>query len=164
MRRFLEMSFLVMIAITALTGCNGRLFSYKGATITQQDHMIQLQQGDQQGVWKTNELALNYHYQMSPETLRIFGTVTLIGGFATGFSSVDRLVVQLLFLDNQGTVIDNVILYSADNNHSTKYIPMNFDSTIPIPVAASAISFTYDGALSGAGDDSSGVSIGNFPQ
>jgi hypothetical protein len=152
-----------MIAVVTFNGCNGRLFSYKGSTITQQDHMIQLQQGNQQGIWKTNELALNYHYQMSPETLKISGTVNLIGGFATGFSSVDRLVVQLLFLDNQGSVIDNVIVYSADNHHSTKYIPMYFDRMMPFPSDTSAISFTYDGALSGGGNDSSGVSIGNFP-
>ena len=164
MLRFLQMSFLIMVAVVTFNGCNGRLFSYKGATITQQDHMVQLHQGEQQGIWKTNELALNYHYQMSPETLKISGTVTLIGGFATGFSSVDRLVVQFLFLNNQGTVIDDVIMYSADNHHSTKYIPMNFDRTIPIPANAHAISFSYDGELMDAGDDSAGVSIGNFPR
>ena len=164
MLRFLQMSFLIMVAVVTFNGCNGRLFSYKGATITQQDHMVQLQQGDQQGVWKTNELALNYHYQLTPEALKISGTVNLVGGFATGFSSVDRLVVQLLFLDNQGTVIDNVIVYSADYHHSTKYIPMNFDRTIHIPANTHAISFTYDGTLSGGGYDSTGVSIGKFPR
>jgi hypothetical protein len=160
----LQKSFLIMVSVVALTGCNGRFFSYKGATITHQDYMIQLQQGNQQGIWETNELSLNYHYQMSPDTLKIFGTVSLIGGFATGFSSVDRLIVQLLFLNNQGTVIDDVIMYSADNHHSTKYIPMNFDRTIPIPAGTRSISFAYDGELSdGNGDDSTRVSIGNFP-
>jgi hypothetical protein len=54
-------------------------------------------------------------------------------------------------------------MYSADYRHSTKYIPMDFDRTIPIPADTRAISFIYDGALSDSGDDSSGVSIGNFP-
>ena len=153
-----------MVAIVTFNGCNGRLFSYKGATITQQDHMVQLHQGEQQGIWKTNELALNYHYQLTPEALKISGTVNLLGGFATGFSSVDKLIVQLLFLDNQGTVIDNFIVYSADYHHWINYIPMDFDRTIPIPANTHAISFTYDGTLSGAGDDSTGISIGNFPR
>ncbi len=164
MLRFLLMFFLIMVAVVTFNGCNGRLFSYKGATITQQDHIVQLQQGDQKGVWKTNELSLNYNYRMTPENLKVSGTVNLVGGFAIGFSSVERLVVQLLFLDDQGTVIDNVILYSADSHHSTQYIPMNFDRTIPIPANAHAISFSYDGELMDAGDDSAGVSIGNFPR
>jgi hypothetical protein len=165
MLRFLQMSFLIMAAVVALSGCNGRLFSYKGATIAQPDHMIQLQQGDQQGIWKTNELALKYHYQMTSDTLKLSGTVNLLGGFATGFSSVDRLVVQLLFLNNQGTVIDNVILYSADNHHPTDFIPMNFDRTVPIPADTRALSFTYDGLLLDGGDDgSTAVSIWNFPR
>jgi hypothetical protein len=162
--RFLKKSLLIVVAVVVLTGCNGRLFSYKGATITDQNHMILLQQGDHQGIWKTNELSLNYHYQMTPDTLKFSGTANLLGGFATGFSSVDRLVVQLLFLDNQGTVIDNVIVYSADNHHSINYIPMNFDRTIPIPADTHAISFTYDGTLSDGGYDATGVSIGNFPR
>jgi len=155
---------LIMAAAIALSGCNGRLFSYKGATITDQNNMIQLEQGDRQGIWNTNELALNYHYTVSSETLRISGNVNLIGGFATGFSSVDRLVVYLLFLDNQGTVIDNVIMYSADYHHSTRYIPMNFDTTIPIPAGTHAMSFIYDGTLSDSGYEPTGVTIGNFPR
>ena len=90
MLRFLQMSFYIMLAVVIFNGCNGRLFSYKGAVITQQEYMVQLQQGDQLGVWKTNELALNYHYQLATEALKISGTVNLVGGFATGFGSVDR--------------------------------------------------------------------------
>ncbi|MBI5593358.1 MAG: hypothetical protein HY881_23120 [Deltaproteobacteria bacterium] len=164
MFRFMQVFFLIMVAVVSFNGCNGRLFSYKGVTITQKNRMVQLQQGDHQGIWKTNELELNYHYQMLPETLNISGTVNLVGGFATGFSSVDRLVVQLLFLNNQGTVIENFIVYSANNYHSINYIPMIFDRTIPIPAETHAISFTYDGMLSdGGGDGPTGISIWNFP-
>ncbi len=160
-----KMVCLTLIALVALTGCNSRLFSYKGATITQPDHMIQLQQGEQQGVWKTNELALNYRYQMMPETLKISGTVNLIGGFYYGFSAVDHLIVQLLFLDNQGTVLDNVNMYCADNHHPIHLVPMDFDETIQIPAGARAIAFAYDGVLvDGGGDDSTSVTIWNFPR
>ena len=140
-----------MVAVVFLAGCSGRYFTYKDAAITQTDYVIQLQQGDQQGVWKTNELALNYKYHMTPETLRLYGAVDLVGGFYIGFSSVDRLVVQLLFLDNTGTVLDDVVLYSADYKHQIHMFPMNFDRTFPVPANTSAISFTYDGKLMDSG-------------
>ncbi len=149
--RFLKLSFLIMVAAVILAGCSGRYFTYKDAAITQTDYVIQLQQGDQQGVWKTNELALNYKYHMTPETLRLYGAVDLVGGFYIGFSSVDRLVVQLLFLDNTGTVLDDVVLYSADYKHQIHMFPMNFDRTFPVPANTSAISFTYDGKLMDSG-------------
>jgi len=163
--RFLQKSFLIVIAAIVFTGCNGSFLSYKGATITHQNHMIKLQEGDQQGIWKTNELSLKYHYQITPETLKISGDVNLAGGFLHGFSTIDRLVVQLLFLNNQGTVIDNVILYSAENHRPIDLTPMSFDKTIPISQETQAISFTYDGVLfdGGGSDDSTSVNIWNFP-
>jgi len=160
--RFLKMFFLIMIASVSLTGCNGRFFTYKEAAISQPDYVIQLQQGDQQGVWKTNELALNYKYHMTPETLKLHGSVDMVGGFYIGFSSTDRLVVQLLFLDNTGTVIDDVVLYSADYKHQIHMFPMNFDKTFPIPENTSAISFTYDGKLV-AGGGNTATNIMFFP-
>ena len=160
--RFLKMSFLIMIAAVSLTGCNGRFFTYKDATISQPDYVIQLQQGDQQGVWKTNELALNYKYHMTTETLKLYGAVELVGGFHIGFNSTDRLVVQLLFLDNTGTVIDDVVLYSADYKHQIHMFPMNFDRTFTVPKNTSAISFTYDGKLLDGGGNTA-TSIMFFP-
>jgi hypothetical protein len=151
-----------MMAAVSLTGCNGRYFTYKDATIHQPDLGIQLQQGDQLGVWKTNELALNYKYHMTPEILKIHGAVDLDGGFISGFTSIDRLVVQLLFLDNQGTVLDDVVLYSADYKHQIHMFPMNFDKKIPIPDKTTAISFGYDGRLLGGGGNTA-TSIMFFP-
>jgi hypothetical protein len=150
-----------MIAAVSLTGCNRRFFTYKDATIGQPDYVIELQQGDQQGVWKTNELALNYKYHMTPETLKLYGAVELVGGFHTGFNSTDRLVVQLLFLDNTGTVLDDVVLYSADYKHQIHMFPMHFDRTFTFPKNTSAISFTYDGKLTDSGKI--GTSIMFFP-
>ena len=76
--RFLKLSFLIMVAAVILAGCSGRYFTYKDAAITQIDYVTQLQQGDKQGIWKTNELALNYKYHITPETLWLYGAVNLV--------------------------------------------------------------------------------------
>ena len=91
---------------------------------------------------------------MMPETLKIAGTTELVGGFAIRFRSIKHLVVYLLFLDNQGVVISNALIYSAGNHRPIDKIPMSFETTIPIPEGSRTISFAYDGELTkgGTGD------------
>lgn len=154
---------ILMIAAFTIAGCGGRLFSFKGTTISQQNLIVQLEDGNQQGEWKTNELAIKYQYRMTPETLNIAGTTELLGGFATGFSQIERLALYLLFLDNHGIVIENALIYSAGNRQPSKIYPMAFERTIPIPEGARTISFTYDGVLVDPGDDATAYSIGFSP-
>ncbi len=142
-----------MIAAVTIAGCGGRLFTYNGYKVTQQSLIVGLKDGDQQGEWKTNELAIKYQYRMTPETFNIDGTAKLLGGFAGGFSSIRHLAVYLLFLDNQGIVVENALIYARDNNNTIP-IPMLFEKTIPIPEGVQAISFAYDGELMDSGQDS----------
>jgi hypothetical protein len=144
--RFIKI-FVLMIAAFSLAGCSGRLLTYKGDKVTQKNLMVLLKDGNQQGQWKTSELAITYQYQKSPETLKIDGTTELVGGFAIGFRWITRLAVYLLFLDNQGIVIENVLIYSLGGRLATDTIPMVFESTMPIPEGARTISFAYEGEL-----------------
>ena len=102
--------------------------------------MVQLKDGSQQGVWKSNEIAIKHQYRMTSETLKFAGTIELVGGY----KSFSRLAVYLLFLDNQGIVIEDTLIYSAANYRPLVAIPMDFDKTIPIPEGARIISFAYD--------------------
>lgn len=153
--------FIFMFVAFTITGCGGNMFTYKGDKVTRENLMVQLQDGDQQGEWKTNELAVKYQYQMTPEILKIDGTVELVGGFATGFSQIGRLAVYLLFLDNQGIVIENELIYSAGNYQSSNMFPMAFERKITVPEGVRKISFAYDGKLVDAGgnDDATSYDI-----
>ena len=72
--------------------------------------------------------------------MKMAGTIEMIGGFRY-FS---HLAVYLLFLDNQGIVIENTLIYSGENYRPIVTIPMDFEKTIPIPEGARTISFAYD--------------------
>lgn len=152
-----------MVSMVILSGCNGSLYSSGGTAKSQPINLIQLQAGHHHGTWKTNELALNYDYQMTPETLKISGTVNLVGGFALCCNTVKRLVVRLVFLDNQETVIKTEFFYSPNNNHPISLLPMNFDRTVPVPSGTSSISFDYDGELISGGGGATSVSIWYSP-
>jgi len=138
--RFIKEFLIVMIAACCLAGCGARPFTYKGEIVTRKDLTVRLQDGNQQGVWKSNELSIAYQYQMGPETLKFAGTLEP----AAGYKSFSRLAVYLLFLDNQGVVIESALVYSAGNYRQLVAIPMDFEKTIPIPEGARAISFFYD--------------------
>lgn len=147
--------FIFMFAAVTITGCGGNMLTYKGDKVNQQKFIVQLQEGNQQGVWKTNDLAVKYQYQMTPEKLKIDGTIEMVGGITTGFKYIKNLSVNLLLLDNQGNLIGNsrVNLGSID---LTIPIPIRFERTIPIPGGVQTISFAYDGTFttgSGGGDN-----------
>jgi hypothetical protein len=145
--RFIIASSFLIYAALFITGCGGNLFTFKGDQVTREDLIAKLEDGNQQGVWKTNELAIKYQYQNTFEVLNISGTIEMVGGFNIGFRDINQLAVYLLFLDNQGIVIDNSLIYAVGNHHSIDIIPMLFEKTIPIPEGTKTISFAYDGVL-----------------
>lgn len=138
--QIIKASFILMITAFTITGCGGSLFTYNGNKVTQKDLTVQLEDGNQQGEWKTNDLAIKYQYQMTPETLKVAGTIELIGGFRY----FNHLAVHMLFLDNHGIVIENSLIYTGGNYRPIVTIPMVFEKSIPIPGGARTISFAYD--------------------
>jgi hypothetical protein len=128
-----------MLVFGSIAACGGKLITYKGDKVTQENLMVHLEDGNQQGIWRTNELAIKYQYHMTPETLEVSGNILPIG-WSRPYS---HIAVYLLFLDNQGIVIENALIYSEDNYGSIVVIPMNFEKTIPIPVGVRTISFAY---------------------
>jgi hypothetical protein len=144
--RFMKAVLVPMIAAFTIAGCGGSTVTYTGDRVTQQNYMIQLQDGDQQGEWKTNEVAIKFQSRTTPEILKIDGTVELVGGFAIGFNYINNFSVNLLFLDAQGNVIGNSLIYAGNTNLSIP-IPMRFERSIPVPGGARQISFAYNGEL-----------------
>lgn len=151
--RRIKKSFILMIAALTIAGCGGKMFTYKGDKVTQNDLIVPLEEGNQQGVWKTNELAVHYQYIRTYETMKITGSIEVLGGFATGFPYINHLPVYLLFLDDQGIVIENFLIFTGESNRSIP-IPrdLEFEKQIPIPGNSRSISFAYEGILTGEYD------------
>lgn len=157
---------IVVVAMAILTGCSPKWFSYQGATITHADHLIRLQEGEQQGIWKTNDLGIEYRMQKVSGNLTISGTIDFSSGFLHGFNTINRFVVQLLLVNGEGMVMDNIVVYSSEDNRSINITPLYFEKTAAVPQECRSISFTYDGLLmdGGGGGEATSTSVWYFPQ
>jgi hypothetical protein len=138
--QFIKWLVVIMVSAGYLTGCGGNIFSYKGGKITQDALMIRLQDGDQQGVWRKNEIEIVYRYHNESQSLKLSGTPALI----TGNKYFNHLAIYALFLDEHGTVMEDVLMYAGENARRIIPPPMDFNKTLPIPSGAMAISFAYD--------------------
>ena len=139
-QQFVKWLVVVLFSAGYLAGCGGNVFSYKGKKITQDALMVRLQDGDQQGVWRKNEMEIAYRYHNTSQTLKLSGTPALI----TGNKYYNHLVIYGLFLDEHGTVLEDFLLYTGENSRRVVPPPMDFDKTLPIPQGAMAVSFVYD--------------------
>jgi len=148
--RIIKVAFWVMAVSATITGCGGKLFTYNGYVVFQNNLIVQLEDGNQQGEWKTNELSIDYQYQMSPGNLEIDGTIELADGFSVGYDYISNFAVYLLFLDNRGIVVNNVLIYAGNSGLD---IPMTFERTLPLPDGVRSISFAYNGDLSDSGEE-----------
>lgn len=153
-----------IIAALVLNACGGRLFTYKGDTVTRKNMKVTLQDGEQKGEWKTDELAVFYHYEKTSDTLKMSGNVALLAG-ATAFNIVKQLSVYLLFLDANGMVLDDPQIFSSGNFQDYSMLSRTFNKSLTIPQGTQSISFAYTGELfnSGTGGQTS-YSIWNSPK
>lgn len=94
---------------------------------------------------------MEYSYQVAGVALKMSGIVKLAGGFAVGIKMIDQLSVQVLFLDDQGTVLANDVLYRVQANTPSDLTPLRFNRSFPVPAGTQGIAFTCDGSLSDGG-------------
>jgi len=141
----MKKSFLLIISLMFVCSCAG--LSYQGKTAEQKP--IVLKDGD--GVWKNDDLSVNYHCQRTQNALRISGSVDLGRGIVNNFSTIEYFRLQIHLLDAQGKISDTRLL--ADSGHLVKIETWHFKQDIPLPSGAEAMVFSYAGRAVVSGHD-----------
>ena len=155
----------MVIAVLVLNACGGKFFTYKGAAVTRKNLKVSLLDGDRSGEWNANDqLTIKYKYQKASDALKISGKAELLAGMSA-FKIVKQLSVYLLFLDANGLVIDDPLIFSTGNFLDTSMTAMTFDKALTIPQGTRALSFAYTGELvsTGTGGQTT-YSIWNYPR
>jgi hypothetical protein len=95
------------------------------------------------------ETIINYDYIRTGEALKISGQAALTERYPLNYSRLRRLDVYLFFLDKNSRVLETVQLARAMTGSLEEIL--KFDNVLRVPEGAVAISFGYDGEVTGTG-------------
>jgi hypothetical protein len=141
------------VLLSVFVACTNSFDTYIGKTADQESR-IALNGGSHNGVWQTDDLAVNYSYSRKPNSLRISGDVNLSDKLKDASNIVQTFFLQLNFLNANGQVLETKELAVAGYRETiTKW---NFDHNFQLPARTSAMAFSYTGQMGeGAGEGSS---------
>ena len=141
------------VFLSVFVACTNSFDTYLGKTADQKSR-IALNGGSHNGVWQTDDLAVNYSYSRKPNSLRISGDVNLSDKLKDASNIVQTFFLQVNFLNANGQVLDTKELAVAGYREMiTKW---DFDHNFELPARTSAMAFSYTGQMGeGAGEGSS---------
>ena len=107
-----------------------------------------------ENTWRAEDLDIHYNAAREGDTLGISGFVEF-GSNMAKFPMINHFRVYLHFIDAEGRVDDSKLLWSAGMLTETRFVRWTFQRQWPLPPEAAAMGFSYRGAASEAGGDSS---------
>jgi hypothetical protein len=145
---------LVLLSCAVLAGCAGMLRGYEGTTARSDNRLALAAMSDKAGVWQGKDVAIHYTAGVEAGTLHISGSIERLNTIKH-FSAVKYFRIYIHFLTADGIILSTKRLWSAGPGTDSKLIRWTFDRHYPLPPGAVAIGFSYRGAFSDSGDDSS---------
>ena len=141
------------VLLSVFVACTSGFDTYLGKTADQESR-IALNGGSHNGMWQTDDLAVNYSYSRMPNSLQISGDVSLSKKMKDASNIVQTFFLQVNFLNANGQVLDTKELAVAGYRETiTKW---DFDHTFELPARTAAMAFSYTGQMGeGAGEGSS---------
>lgn len=140
------------LLIILLVACTGKVFTYKGRWVAEDDRISLQAGGPHKGNWQTRDVAIEYAYQQETQNLQISGVVKLGDYLTTGFRTLDYLTLDIFALDADGIVLDSELIrtfgYRRDMGSFGK---MSFNKQKELPADTTAIAFGYRGRVTEGG-------------
>ncbi len=127
-------------------------FAVSRGVVLERDRISLPGDTEQNGVWETRDLGVQYHFSRSGGQLRISGTVRLADSIRYNASLLRDFRIGLIFVDGQGRVRQMRGLSTSGFPGLDE--PMYFKSTIPIPADSLSMAFFYQGQASDSGNGS----------
>ena len=144
---------LLSVLLSVFVACTNSFDTYLGKTADQESR-IALNGGSHNGVWQTDDLAVNYSYSRKPNSLRISGDVNLSDKLKDASNIVQTFFLQVNFLNANGRALETKELAVA--GHHERITKWKFDHNFELPAHTSAMAFSYTGQMGGgAGEGSS---------
>jgi hypothetical protein len=152
-----KQGFLIFIKLAVLSflipffiACSGVNPLSSGAWVEEKNRIPVLQDGPQEGSWKTRDLAINYELRQEGNTIYIAGEVNFAGYISGGFSTLERLTVYIHSLKDNGIVLQTKPVKTFGyRRHFDLMGPMTFKGQFDKSEEADivAVAFSYDGTV-----------------
>ncbi len=136
-------TFLVLIALFALPGCQTTTGYYKGA-LAEPDTVITLQEaGSVKQHWQDIYVSIDSHFQLRDGELAVEGVFDFSQHPKLMTSRVYDFKLKLFLLDDQNRVLDYFDIYRALGGELNRQD--RFSGVFPAPASTVAVSFGYEG-------------------
>ena len=139
----------------AVMGCAGLNAPYKGTPARPENRFSLAAIDGQSSLWQAKDIAIHYVVSGAGKTVHISGTVERLNTIKN-FSTINYLRVAVHFIADDGTIVDSKQIWSAGTNANDRFVRWTFAKQYPLPPGASAIGFSYRGAVSEGGGESGG--------
>ena len=143
------------LLITLLVACAGKVFTYEGSWVAEDDRISLQDGGPHKGDWQTRDVAIEYAYQQETQNLQISGVVKLGGYLTTGFSTLEYLKLDIYTLDADGIVLNSELILNYAYRRDLDLLgEMTFGNQLALPADTAAIAFGYRGRVTEGGGGS----------
>jgi len=145
----------LLLLCGALIGCAGLQTSYEGTPAQPENRRPLTTTDGGPATWQAKDMALHYESSVENGALEIKGTVERLNTIKN-FSVVNYFRVLIYFLDAEGIILDNHVLWSAGSRMDETFVRWTFEKQLPLPAGTVAVGFSYRGAFSDGGSGDSG--------
>lgn len=123
---------LYLFLLISFVGC-----SVVGRTVPVDNRILFAGQNSSQGNYRYGDLTVAYRYELRAGEMKLNGSVRHRGGF-------DSLDVRVQFIDTEGTVLNQKIVYSSGYRVAkSRDIDRSFQTLLDVPPGAAGLSFNY---------------------
>jgi hypothetical protein len=117
----------LMFFLFLLIACQGL------RTVAPENRISLLQSGPHNGSWESYDVFIEYQYVKQPGTMKLN-----FGGYAK--RGYDQLSVSVLFLDDQGKILDSKSIFNSGFRSLTRGKDSN-EKTLEVPMGTTQFSF-----------------------
>ena len=141
---------IVFFLIPFFIACSGVNPLSSGAWVEEKNRIPVLQDDQQEGSWKTRDLAINYELRQDGNTIHISGEVDFGKHIGGGFSTLETLTVYIHSLKDNGIVLQTKPVKTFGyRRHFDLMGPMTFNGQFNASGEAEivAVAFSYSGTV-----------------
>ena len=140
---------LILILMTALAACQGKLFSVQGEFVVEEKRIALQQEGSASGSWQgKQDLTVSYTATRNQDLLQMAGDIVFRRP-----KMLDTFRFSLVLIDAEGKILDVIPVTTAGGRMETEKIAFSHELTLP--PGTRFFAFTYDGTSRGVGQGGS---------